>query len=149
MGDKVQAKLAEIRGRSPYGLANDADVAGPDTVDSPGAVFLEQVARGVCEAAEEWLADGTRPGDVNDASDRWMEVADDAPDVYTATRWREFVDLAAWSEEDIEGTAGGVDMTELAGLALYGIAERLCGVLWDEIVEADSEDEDEDDEVTL
>jgi hypothetical protein len=140
MSDKVQAKIAEIRGRSPFGLAGDGDAAGPDTLDSAGAVFLLQVAHEVCEAAEEWLAGGTRPADVCDASDKWAVIADVMPDVYTGMRWAEFVDLAAWSEDVEEYTTGGEDMTDLAGLALYVIAERLCGVLWDEIVEADSED---------
>jgi hypothetical protein len=146
MGDKVQAKLAEIRGRSAYALASDADVAGPDTLDSAGAEFLRQVAHEVCEAVDYWVADGVRPADVRDASDKWAEIADVMPDVCTAQRWQEFVDLAAWSEDLENYTTDGKDMTELAGLALYAIAERLCGVLWQEILEADEEDgEDGDD----
>lgn len=117
-----------------FRLANMAGCACPDSDTSAGASFLLGIELDYRERKEY--------GPVTD--DVVSEIADGAPNVYNYQRWQQFVDLAAW-QEDVEDLAGGSeDMTTLAGLALYMIAERLVQVL----VEADSmiEDEDEDED---
>ena len=99
--------------RTVWTLAGMADVGSPDSVTSPGALWLQRVAG----AASELEAD--RDGD--DVA----ELADSLVPIYTHERWQVFVDLAAYNEEldDLGGPSG--DMTNDAGAALYMIAERL------------------------
>ena len=61
-------------------------------------------------------------------ADDIAEVADSAPSVYTAARWAQFADLAAWNE-DIADYGPLDDLTASAGVALYMIAERLAAAL--------------------
>lgn len=106
--------------------------------------------------AREWLADVRASmvedvayaiadaGEVpDDLSDMFHEVADLAVPVYTAERFDLFAATGAWVE-DIEGELGMLDgETEArAGAALYLIAVRLCGALWDETVAESSDDLD-------
>jgi hypothetical protein len=146
MGKALQAKLADIRDRNPYQLAGDADCSSPDSWESPGAVLLLQVAREVCDEVDAWVADGEDLDELSGrgvASDRWSEIADGAPDVYTHARWLEFVDLGAWAE-DLSEQGHMDDVTEGAAVALSLIAARLCDVLWQEILEAAAEDAEAD-----
>lgn len=130
-----------------YQLANRANCACPDALDSPGAKFLESVQDGVREAIDD-APDAQDAADL-DYNGRLHEIADAAPDVYTYTRWQEFVDLAAWQEDldEIGGTPD--DMTDAAGVCLYLIAARLAHALADEILidmrdAQDNADEDAD-----
>jgi hypothetical protein len=107
-----------------YELAKLADCCFPDTLDSPGALFLGSVRDQVIDA---WDA-----GQLSrDATDAIHEIADSAPDVYTYTRWLEFTDLGGWEEE--VGWLGDATLTDLAGLALYQIAARLVTALVDQL----------------
>lgn len=111
-----------------YELARHADVAIPDSQDSAGAELLLHVRDALVEAIE-WEIDNDRSLDealVAIEEDRLHEIADGAPSVYTYTRWQQFVDLAAWNEDVEELSGGEEDMTTLAGLALYMVAERLA-----------------------
>jgi hypothetical protein len=137
--------------KNPWILSSDIDVATPDTKESEGAAFLIHVADAVQELLEEkwaddlWNADGWT--DVSDLQDRIYEIADGAPDVYTHTLWKEFVDLAAYQEDDDSGSmasaletgpnGGGIE--QVARIALYQIAERLAHSL----IEKAEEDRDE------
>jgi hypothetical protein len=130
---------------SPFALASLADCDWPDSVDSPGAVFLVRVARDVAE----WVGQWDTPDDARDAlsnfGDQAHEIADSAIPVYTHERWQTFDDLAAW-REDISEYGGTDDLTNAAGVALYMIAERLVRALAEELAEALDEDDEEQDE---
>lgn len=101
---------------SPWGLARLAGVASPDTLDSPGAIWLLRVAR---ESV------GIAPDAIRITADRLVPQ-------YTREIWRVFVDLAAYNENvtDVDGPI--TDMTQAAGVALHLIAERLLRVLIEE-----------------
>ena len=97
-----------------YQLARVAGVASPDSPESPGAKWLELVAVSAEEVEdEEYLS----------------EVADQLVPIYTHERWQVFVDLAAYQEDATE--LGDGDMTQLAGNALYMVAERLLRELFE------------------
>lgn len=114
---------------NPYQLAELADCASPDTLTSPGAMFLLHVQ----DATADHVSHG---GDADDLS----EIADNAPNVYTWKRWQEFTDLAAWQEDATELGASTDDMTAAAGVCLYLIAERLARAL---IEQWQGDDDDE------
>jgi hypothetical protein len=119
-----------------YALAQAVDAGTPDTMDSPGAVFLVQTYEAFVESVTYWFEDNddVEP-DIDDYrnEDAMREVADGAPSVYTHARWQQFVDLAAYTEDIDELGSGETDMTKLAGIALYTIAERIGDVLLDDI----------------
>jgi hypothetical protein len=145
-----------IEQRTTWQLAGLAECATPDAHDgrgfsadqdqtpcdgSAGARFLRHVEDAVREAVEEYgvgdtdecTEDGTPWADIV------AELADGSPDVYTFTRWQEFVDLAAWQEDASEYGADVTDMTEQAGVCLYIIAQRLA---WNLLAEADTTEDD-------
>lgn len=121
--EERQEALEELRGLTVYRLAREAECMDPDSDETAGAKFLYHVRDRVAELIEE------HPGStVDDLGDSITELADGAPDVYTYTRWLEFVDLGAWQEE-IGEYGEPEDLTAAAGIALYMIAERLAVAL--------------------
>lgn len=116
-----------------YQLAHMADVQSPDSLESPGAEWLVQVAS---------YADELESGDQDDIT----QAADSVVPIYTHNRWQVFVDLCAYTE-DITDLSASPDMTDQAGVALYMIAERLLTALVDALVEAKAEDGDDDPEL--
>lgn len=123
----------KIKELNVYHLAELAKSGQPDSRDSAGAVFLERVRDEVVEAFE---AGRIGPEGSEDVGDVAHEIADDAPSVYTAHRWQQFVDLAAYQEEP-ELDEWPKDLTDAAAVALYQIAYRL-------VVALVNEDEDEE-----
>lgn len=123
--------VTSIKGLTPYDLADMADVASPDNLKSAGAEFLTSIRDDVMEAWEREEFDDEDRG--NDG-DRTHEIADAAPDIYSHRRMLELIDLAAYNEE-IEAELVGSDptMIDLAGLALYQVAERLVAALLEEL----------------
>jgi|SRR6516225_10905127 hypothetical protein len=107
---------------SAYELARLAEVASPDSPTSPGAEWLNSVAR--------WAEDVENDDDIT-------EAADSVVPVYTHERWRVFVDLAAYNEDPTDLGADASDMTQAAGVALFLIAERLIQALLQEREEED------------
>lgn len=102
-------------------LANIADCGTPDRLDSPGALVLLSVR----DRVAEYLAN---PDD--DTEDAAHEIADGSPSIYTHELWTEFVDLAAYNEDDELADYGGADtLTGSAMLAVYVIARRLAATL--------------------
>jgi hypothetical protein len=136
--------LAGIKNRTAFSLATDAECVGPDTATSAGAVFLTSVRDAFVEAIE----DGGLVAGEDDDSGRISEIANNAPDVYTATKWAEFVDLAAWQEESDTSDLVEADasMDDKASVCLYIIAERLCHTLLAELAGARNEDNETDKE---
>jgi len=126
--------LEEIRELNAFWLSDRAGCGTPDDADSAGAKFLCSVRDSFVEAAEGGRFDSEEPSDVA------HEIADGAPDYRTYTRWKEFVDLAAWQEEP-ESDEWPSDLTEAAAVALYQIAERLVGALHSELETDDADDE--------
>lgn len=101
-----------------YQLANMANVASPDSLESPGARFLLRIASDV--------ADWDEPD-----KDAASEIADGAVPIYTYEMWQTFVDLAAW-QEDVDEFGPIEDMEKGAQVALYLIASRLANALIEE-----------------
>lgn len=138
-----------FRDLTTWHLVNLADCGWPDRPDgigcappadlstvnpSPGAQFLRSVADDIAERIAYHFDDDDDPREhepwelVYLLADDIAEVADSAPSVYTAARWAEFADLAAW-QEDIADFGPLDDLTASAGIALYMIAERLAAAL--------------------
>jgi hypothetical protein len=103
-------------------LARLAGCADPDSLTSPGALFLDRVEADYIER----VADGDY-----DEDDSPHEIADGAVPVYTHDRWTTFVDLGAYEEDTRELGDDGSDLTQSAAVALYMIAERLVRALHD------------------
>lgn len=146
----VLARLAECGDPDvgDFGFATETPGGGGSIVvvtgdGSPGARFLRSVEDAVYERWQE-ASEGTRRflSQQNDDTGMVHEIADAAPDVYTHTRWAEFHDLAAYNEEPGELAGDDATMTELAGVALYMIAERLAWALLEERAEAAGEESD-------
>lgn len=121
-----------------YHLADLADCASPDTVDSAGAMLLLNVAGDTSEAIL-WAIerDGMTKVDACEhvAQEQASEIADNAPNVYTHALWCQFSDLAAWQEDPTD--LGEIDdMTRGASYCLYLIAYRLVGALCEEAAAA-------------
>lgn len=117
-----------------YLLALKAGVPTPDE-GSAGADWLLRVGRAADElraVSRGILVDG-------DLDDNIAELADSLVPIYTADRWRVFVDLEAWTEDVEELTGAIVDLTDAAGVALYLIAERLLYAL---TIDEDDEEEE-------
>jgi hypothetical protein len=127
----AMSELDEILAMSAYDLAKMADVATPDNLDSPGAMFLHSVRTEVVEA---WRDDRLARVEDDLDGDVIHLIADEAPSVYTYRRFQELLDLAAFSEE-LESDLIGKEptMIDMAGLALYQIAERLAYALVEKI----------------
>lgn len=103
---------------------------------SPGAQLLRRAETAALEAVEFHGIpdiDRDRFPDGESVRDVAAETADGIPDAYTYGRWREFVDLAAWDEDD--PAPGDGDLTDTAGRVLYGIAERLILAVFEEVAE--------------
>jgi hypothetical protein len=127
MDTTTETRTDRLASLTVWQLARMAGCFDPDADDSPGAEMLARVRTDVIERIEhnpgvteaEWFADDTH------------EIADGAPDVYTASRWDQFTDLGAWQESPYDLGADGSDMTGAAGVALYMIAERLAVALFE------------------
>ena len=136
-----------INNLNAYRLANMADVASPDALDSPGAQFLTSVR----DSLVEWVEYVLDTYDVQSlpemAQDNAIDQVDSTMPAYTHPLWQTFTDLAAYSDESADEFAGGT-MTEKASYVLVRIAERLFVALADEYVSAyvaeQDDDEDED-----
>ena len=113
--------LDDIDGYSAYVLAGMANCLSPDTLTSPGALLLEEVRDGVTNAIREGRI---TLDDFND-SGQLHEICDDAPSIYTGVLWEQFADLGAYLEEPESGE-WPQDLTEVAGIALYQICDRLA-----------------------
>jgi hypothetical protein len=130
------ADLDAIKELTVWQLTRMADVADPNALDSAGAKFLVHVRDAYVEHVEYKGEDFDPSEDIDDTA---HEIADGAPDVYTSTRWTEFVDLAAWNEDVSElMPEAGNDLTAAAGVALYMIAERLVYALHSELTGEDN-----------
>lgn len=129
----------EIRVLTAYQLSDRyaADCLTPDSLTSEGAEFLA----GVRDAVLEQWDYGVLAKNKEDVA---SEIANEAPDIHTYTKWQQFVDLGAWQEEAPDEWPSNLD--QAASVALYMIAQRLASVLldslfaWQEAVEAEEED---------
>lgn len=116
--------IEEMKGLSAYELSSFADCGSPDSLESAGAKMLVSVRNSVVEAI---VGGGVRLDDLNNWG-QLSEIADNAPDTYTHQRWLQFVDLCAYNEEpECDEWTG--DLTQIAGQALYQIADRLAHAL--------------------
>lgn len=111
---------------SVYELAHMAGVNSPDGPNSPGALWLEQVAASLAEAIDYRHDQGDDQGPVDDVV---HELADTAVPIYTHERWKIFVDLGAYNF-DADDLGRGEDITAEAGIILYQVAEALIWSIW-------------------
>lgn len=151
---EVRGHVADLATRSVPHLAQFADCQCPanhkgDPRGADGRRFLSHVAGQTADALADILDDELGPDataaeitaaverfrDGEDDDNRALDIADGAPSVWTATRWAEFVDLAAWQEDVSEWDGAGAELTDLAGYALAEIARRLVDALAGEVVE--------------
>lgn len=135
MGKALDEAKQDMSKRTAWSLARTAGCGDPDSLDSEGALFLTGIRDAV---VDEFTDDGIYREDVI------HEVADGAISVYTHRRWLQFVDLQAYNEDPTELGFDGSDMLEGAAACLYLIGSRLASLLWEELDEAASEDEDEE-----
>ncbi len=117
-----------------YELARLADCHGPDTLESPGAMWLLRVA----DAAEEARTYEAFAGDRDEGI---HELADVLVPVYTSQRFDIFHDLAAWGE-DVADYGPFDTMEDQVAAILYAIARRLLEALLEERDEDDEEEEE-------
>jgi hypothetical protein len=114
----------DVKAYSAYDLARMVGVEAPDSLTSPGAVFLTDAA----DAFADRVA-GEDPDRIDVA-----DCANDAVDgllVWNYMTWRVFVDLAAYSYDIDPGLIEGVDdMTERAEAICAEIGRSLCHILW-------------------
>jgi hypothetical protein len=102
-----------------YALARLAGCSDPQSLTSPGGIFLTNVR----DMTLQMLAD-------NDITERRVwELSESAPDVYNHARMQEFTDLCAWQEDITDYTEPTGDFIKDAGVALMIIAERLVRAL--------------------
>lgn len=125
-------------------LANMADCTfGQES--GPGAQWLRNIAADVQERADYCRENG-EPVTVDawgyDGADH--EIADSAIPVYTSARWEVFADVRAWREDPSDMDPDASDMTNMAGVCLYMIAQRLVSALLEEIEAADDDDDQEE-----
>lgn len=130
---------ASIRELNAYHLADLAGCATPDNSESAGAQMLASIRDALADHLDSYGA-GIEPDDLDDDGSL-HEIADAGPNVYTFTKWQQFVDLAAWQEDPSELGSDGSDMDSAASVCLFIIAERLVAAL----VEEATTDDDEDD----
>lgn len=138
------ATLDDIRAYSGNTLSGLAECSSPDGPNSAGTAFLVSVRDTLIEAV---VSGEITPGE-DDGDGVINEIADNAPDVSTHTRWLEFVDLAAYREYPTDLEDDDADrrapnyLFDLTGLCLYVVAERLCHALLAELAPADDATEE-------
>ena len=131
-----------------YQLANTADISSPDSLESPGAEWLDlvhQVARELIDdldTTSQTENESSALDYLDDLQDQITERADQVVPIYTYNLWSVFVDLAAY-QEDITDWSPQNEMENQARLALFLIAERLIV----RIVEEEKIDREEMEEI--
>lgn len=137
-----QDVLDTIIGYTPGHLSDRADCGYPYGLEAER--FLTSVRDSVIEAAESIAAEDWEREMVDDYSGSAHEIADNAPSIYTTTKWEQFVGLSAFHEDPTELGFDGGDMEEGAGICLFLIASRLVSALAQEILEGITESEEPD-----
>jgi hypothetical protein len=121
---------------TPWQLARMADCADPDSLLSPGAIFLRDIYDAATSERDQYD---------DDDSDAAHSIADDIVPQATYDVWQTFTDLAAWTEDPTDLGFDGTDMEQGAKVCLYIIAERLALAVMEEAA-SEREDDDETDE---
>lgn len=119
-GEAELAEEEEAEELTAWQLANMADCLSPDSLTSPGAGWLQRVARDAVELLED---------QADDLTDGIAELADSSVPVYTHELWQVFVELGGYQEDVSELLGSERDLTKCASVALYLIAERLLTAL--------------------
>lgn len=143
-----------------YRLATLIGCLSPDSLDSPGGLFLSRFRYAF--ANEFWSTRGGRgSGLLSPPSPKMIsEVCDNAPSASTHDMWKEYVDLGVYHnlvdikigslniDEDSfdDDTTVALDLGDLARKALVEIANRLADALLSEWEADDDEPDDGDDE---
>lgn len=136
--EKLAKGLDKLKGLTDFRLANEADTRHDNDEANN---FLTCTRDALVEAVERFAdnddlytaldtGEGYEVVEIIDYDGTLHEVADGSPNVYTSTRWAEFVGLGAYAESDDDGLVAqsleSGDMTAAAGVILYVIALRLC-----------------------
>lgn len=115
-----------------YELARMVDVSTPDTLTSPGAMWLRHIRDWYVETRDEILGDRYPEDKINEVSG----LITDAGQVphQTHVQWQIFTDLALYHSNDIdEDSIGPITWDEIsnaAGQAVGVIGERLASALY-------------------
>lgn len=112
---------------NPFEQAKLANCGHPDAIDSPGAKFLDTVQLCALEARRDDMG-----------SEEAIDNSRECVPLCAHEFWRTFVDLAPYQEH--EATVLSDDITMCAQPALEEIAERLTGVLLEELAEDDDDE---------
>ena len=144
METKVIVTLTEIKSYKANCLAFLADCTSLWKDDSAGGWFLIRFRDSLAERIDyEETRKNLRSDDWREVwADAVHEMANDAPACYTDQRWREFADLGAWSEDATElgyTDLSRTSLTDIAGVCLYIIADRLCWILLERYIEGVSQ----------
>jgi len=129
--------LQTVRSLNAYQLAHRAKCGDPENSNSAGAEFLLSVRNSFIDLAEYGKDEFETWAELFSAwesSGSIDEIADGAPNTYTHQRWLQFIDLLAYREEP-EAGEWPKDLFDMAGAALYQIAERLVRYLVVEVTE--------------
>lgn len=126
--------LDNIKALNAYELANHANCVCPDSLESPGALFLIGVRD---DFVERWCEDLNMVEGMTASEcvkvfrdfDIPQVIADNAPSVYTHPVVLQCVDLCAYREDLSELRAKNNTMEDDARLSLYIVAERLVNAL--------------------
>lgn len=108
--------------------------------DSPAAQFLILVRDAFCRVVSEHLEDG------DDLAAATRHAADEADDTLrdclepmATTRWEVFIALKAWTQDVSEWDGLGLDLTDLAGMALVETGRMIWAAL-SEVLDEDTDD---------
>lgn len=137
----------EVRGLSPWQLARLASCGEPDTDESPGAPFLQEIRDEVVAMFESVVYDHGLDGvRVRDVEALCHDTSAEAIDTNTHGKWCTFVDLAAYLGTLGTGDLAPSKMDDVVDTALCTIGDRLVGTLARMLVEWASEQDTSDDE---
>lgn len=114
--------MEDMKALSASELARMAGCGYPDSNESIGALTLTSIRDDLaeCMLGGWWTEDSA------------YELADNAPSVYTAVVWSQFVDLALYSYADSDEPGNYENMTAIATVAVYSMALTLIQSLVEE-----------------
>lgn len=123
-------------------LSHMSPAGSPDSNESPGAVWAGHVFDAVSEA---WDTDRFGDDSSEIGQDVISELSDGVVPVYTHERWRVFVDLCGYADDDADDVVEiGGDLTGIAGGILMRMSERAMDGWVAERIEEMPEDDDDD-----
>jgi hypothetical protein len=143
VADMVDLSAIETEHPRTIGARVDVDINTAER-DNEGASFLAGVRDAVIEQAG-YIAPADWAREMCNGGEMAHEIADGAPNVYTAVKWGQFYGVYGWDWDasDLIDPAAGMDAA--AGVVLYDIARHIIADIADDI-QGLIDDADDDDE---